>query len=717
MPRPDPRSRPRPPAPRRGFWLRALGAGFWGVSLAVAALAAASGCSGWDPRAPFERSAPPVDEALRALDAGKPEPAEETLQRYLGTGRCSADGGIGVPPAVLQKPNGSFDLGLTLFHLGERFGRRFGDEELGDGGPQEEALAAKRSAEIDCALLIVRAIAADPKVPPELRARARYLAGNLEFMRRKYEDAVKEYDQALGLVPGLAEDSGGDGLGRDAAWNRAIALRRIQDQKDAGTDAPDAADAADASDASDAMPLLHAPDAPTNVVATGGVASATIGWTPPANNGGSPITGYTVTSSRGDLLTVAGNVTSTPMMGLTAGLSYTFSVAATNAIGTGPSATSNQVVVLGPPQPPTNGNAARGDQSATVSWIAPTNIGGGTLSGYTVTSSPGSFTVMVAPNVTSAPVNGLTNGTAYTFTVTASNQYGTSAASSPSNSVTPAGVPSSPTNVTATAVGSGSVSVAWTAPSNNGSPITGYSVTSNPGGVVIATGATGTTFNGLSNCVSYSFTVTATNSVGTSAPSSASSSATPTSAPNTPTGVLLVPGAAQIAASWSAPANNGCAIDSYRVEAYRGGTTLVATASPASTSWTTTNLTTCNYPVGTCGQSYTLFVYAHNAGGYSAPSIGASAVPKVSYLADNLRAIFSKSYGSGTCTGCHISGHAPTLMTSGNADYTAAKAEGALIYQCPSGGCTGIMSGFSLFSTSSTEYAVLRQWVMDGSLL
>ena len=52
--------------------------------------------------------------------------------------------------------------------------------------------------------LVVRAIAADPEVPAELRARARYLAGNLEFLRKKYEDAVKEYDQALALVPGLA---------------------------------------------------------------------------------------------------------------------------------------------------------------------------------------------------------------------------------------------------------------------------------------------------------------------------------------------------------------------------------------------------------------------------------------------------------------------------------------------------------------------------------
>jgi hypothetical protein len=217
------------------------------VCLAVAGFA---GCSGWDPRSPFERNAPEVDEAIRALDAGKPEPAAEALEKYLDTGPCSADGGIALPPSVRQKANGSFDLGLTLFYLSERFGRRFGEEEQGDGGAKEEELAARRSAEIDCALLVVRAIAADPKVPTELRARAHYLAGNLELMRRKNEDAIKEYDQALALVPGMAEDSGADGLGRDAAWNRAVAQRRAADQKDAGNDAPDA-DADDGNDGSD----------------------------------------------------------------------------------------------------------------------------------------------------------------------------------------------------------------------------------------------------------------------------------------------------------------------------------------------------------------------------------------------------------------------------------------------------------------------------------
>jgi tetratricopeptide (TPR) repeat protein len=224
-----------------------------GLSLSIAALTGFAGCNGWDPRSPFERNAPEVDEALVDLDAGRQQNAEQTLEQYLGTGRCSVDGGIGLPASLVQKPNGSFDLGLTLFYLGEGFGQRFGDEELAaDGGYREEQNAQRRAIPVGCALAIARAIANDPKVPLEVRARAHYLAGNLEFLRRKYEEAVKEYDQALALVPGLMIEAGGDGIGRDAAWNRAIALRRIQDQKDAGSDAPDASDGDDGSDGSDA---------------------------------------------------------------------------------------------------------------------------------------------------------------------------------------------------------------------------------------------------------------------------------------------------------------------------------------------------------------------------------------------------------------------------------------------------------------------------------
>ncbi|WP_437276239.1 tetratricopeptide repeat protein [Sorangium sp. So ce375] len=219
---------------RRGRW---IAIGLAAACLTGAAFSAATGCSGWDPTSPFERNAPAVDQAIRDLDAGNLESAEQALESYLGTGPCS-DAGIGLPDSVRQKPNGSFDLGLTLFHLAERYGHRFGDEELADGGPEQEQNDALRGIEIDCAQILLKAIGADPSVPADLRARARYLSGNLEFLRQKYEDAVTYYDQALAIIPGILEEAGGDGVGRDAAWNRAIALRRIEDQKDAAP--PDA---------------------------------------------------------------------------------------------------------------------------------------------------------------------------------------------------------------------------------------------------------------------------------------------------------------------------------------------------------------------------------------------------------------------------------------------------------------------------------------------
>ncbi len=100
---------------------------------------------------------------------------------------------------------------------------------------------------MDCASTIVRLVAGDATAPIDLRARAFYLAGNLEFLRGEYRAAVAAYDAALKLVPGFPEDGGADGIGRDAAHNRAIAQRRLEDeQKDAGSDAsPDASDQPD----------------------------------------------------------------------------------------------------------------------------------------------------------------------------------------------------------------------------------------------------------------------------------------------------------------------------------------------------------------------------------------------------------------------------------------------------------------------------------------
>lgn len=200
-----------------------------------------AGCGDWTPSEPFTRNAPDVDRAIELYDAGQFESAEEALTTYLTTGPCS-DGSIGLPKRVYEKYNGSFDLGLTLFRMAEKYGERFGDEEKGDAGP-DEPVNEQRSLEIDCAQIIVKAIGSDVKVPVELRARAWYLSGNLEFLRKEYEAAVTSYDESLKLIPGVEGDAGIDEIGRDAAWNRAIALRRLQEEEeqDAGQDAePDA---------------------------------------------------------------------------------------------------------------------------------------------------------------------------------------------------------------------------------------------------------------------------------------------------------------------------------------------------------------------------------------------------------------------------------------------------------------------------------------------
>ena len=90
------------------------------------------------------------------------------------------------------------------------------------------------------------------------------------------------------------------------------------------------------------------------------------------------------------------------------------------------------------PDPPLSVSAFAGNSAAYVDYPASNRNGGPAVTSYTITSSPGNVVVTVSGTTTAATIPGLTNGTAYTFTVTATSANGTSAPSLPSNSVTPA---------------------------------------------------------------------------------------------------------------------------------------------------------------------------------------------------------------------------------------------------------------------------------------
>ena len=192
---------------------------------------------------------------------------------------------------------------------------------------------------------------------------------------------------------------------------------------------------------------IPAPGAVTNVTATsGGQTSANVTWTAPTTGGA--VTSYKITPYIGMTAqtpkTITGSppATSTTVTGLTNGTTYAFTVQPANPTGAGPASDqSNAVTPLDPvvPSAPTGVLARPGTQSALVSWTAPGSDGDSAITAFTITPYIGSTPqtpVTAAPSATTATVSGLTNGTAYTFTVKATNAIGHGPASSASSAVT-----------------------------------------------------------------------------------------------------------------------------------------------------------------------------------------------------------------------------------------------------------------------------------------
>ncbi len=228
------------------------------------------------------------------------------------------------------------------------------------------------------------------------------------------------------------------------------------------------------------------------------------------------------------------------------------------------------------PGAPTSVSAVASDASATVSFSAPASTGGAAISSYTVTSSPGGLTASGAGSPLT--VSGLSNGTGYSFTVSASNTAGTGPASSPSNTVTPKanqsisfsnpGAQSFGTTPTLTATASSGLAPVFSSNSTGVCTITTTGTLSfvSAGSCSINADQAGDSGYNAAPTVTQSFTVNAV-------------------VPGAPMSVSAVAADASATVSFSAPASTGgVAINSYTVTSSPGGLTASGTGSPLTVS-------------------------------------------------------------------------------------------------------------------------------------
>lgn len=265
------------------------------------------------------------------------------------------------------------------------------------------------------------------------------------------------------------------------------------------------------------------------------------------------------------------------------------------------------------PDAPGGVGAVRGDGSAVVSWSTPAYDGGLPITGYAVTSTPGGVVTEVGADARSVSLDGLANGTSYTFTVTATNDAGTSVPSAASPAVVPAGRPL-PVDLPYAKVVDDDVTLAWFPADGNGEAVTQYVVRrgSSTGNtyVTVPADSTRTVVENLPRGT-YTFTVYATTVLGNSLASpvrTVTVTAGVPAAPATPTTVVR---GANVTLGWTPPPASGSSITQYVVRRVGPDGSRYWTAPGANRSLTFR---------GVAPGTYSFTVYARNAVGTSTPS-------------------------------------------------------------------------------------------------
>jgi fibronectin type 3 domain-containing protein len=266
-----------------------------------------------------------------------------------------------------------------------------------------------------------------------------------------------------------------------------------------------------------------------------------------------------------------------------------------------------------------------GSGNVTVTWAAPNDFGGPTIS-YTITpsSTDGGSVPAAATGVTETSYTfpGLTLGKSYRFAVRAVGAGGLSDSIQSTPAVSPAGPPGAPTSIVTEARSSAAV-ISWTAGASGGidADTVTYTATAvnDPTRMCTASGATSCVVPGLANGTPYTFTVRANNGLA-AADSAASAPVTPldylpsgTAAPGVPKDVTATAGNGKAVVSWARPdSDGGQQITSYT--ATSGPRSCIASG----------GATSCVVPGLTNGTPYTFTVRANN--GADGPTASSASV-------------------------------------------------------------------------------------------
>ncbi len=271
------------------------------------------------------------------------------------------------------------------------------------------------------------------------------------------------------------------------------------------------------------------PGAPAISAIAGASGAASV--SSPLLDGGQAITAYTATCS-GNGVVVSASAAASPvqLVGLSNGVQYTCTVKATNALGSGLASAALTVTPMASatvPGAPVILSSAAGNAMVTLGFGAPTANGGSAVTGYVAVCTGGGASRSASGAASPLAVTGLSNGVTYACNVAAANAVGTGPVSGTvlATPVAPVvvSVPGAPTLLGVTA-GNASAAVSFSAPtSNGGAAISLYTASCSGGGATRTASAAASpiTVSSLTNGISYSCSVTAANSAGSSAASSA----------------------------------------------------------------------------------------------------------------------------------------------------------------------------------------------------